>query len=161
MRYISHRGNLTGANKNDENTIPYIAAAVEKGFEVEIDLWRVKNRWFLGHDNPEIEIDDNYLIAHRFLFWIHCKNREALSGVRNLSVYDAPLHYFWHQEDQYAMTSNGWVISYPGRDACLPRAVCMCPEQFLLQDQISQYLIDQGFHAVCSDYIETLANLNT
>ena len=39
MVLISHRGNLEGKNIELENDPTYIDSAIEKGFDVEIDLW--------------------------------------------------------------------------------------------------------------------------
>ena len=39
MILISHRGNLKGINPQRENEPLYIVEALEKGFDVEIDVW--------------------------------------------------------------------------------------------------------------------------
>ena len=52
MFYISHRGNIFGPNKIEENKIEYINHAVKLGFDVEIDVWFYKNNYYLGHDEP-------------------------------------------------------------------------------------------------------------
>ena len=46
MFFISHRGNLKGPNKDEENKIEYIDKALKKNFDVEIDLWFVKKNFF-------------------------------------------------------------------------------------------------------------------
>lgn len=42
MLFISHRGNLDGLNPKRENTKDYIQEAIDKGFQVEVDI-RSKN----------------------------------------------------------------------------------------------------------------------
>ncbi len=39
MKYISHRGNLTGINLERENSPDYIMEAVTADFDVEVDVW--------------------------------------------------------------------------------------------------------------------------
>ena len=54
MIYISHRGNLNGINPKQENKPSYIFNALERSFDVEVDVWFVKGKFYLGHDEPEI-----------------------------------------------------------------------------------------------------------
>jgi hypothetical protein len=61
MFYISHRGNLYGPNKKEENKINYINNALNKNFHVEIDLWFFNNHFYLGHDEPLYKVDKKYL----------------------------------------------------------------------------------------------------
>ena len=58
--YISHRGNLHGPNSCLENTLDYITEAINCGFDVEIDVWLHKNKWYLGHDEPQVLTDLNF-----------------------------------------------------------------------------------------------------
>jgi hypothetical protein len=51
---IAHRALLNGPNKALENQPSSIEKAIELGFYVEIDVWSVNHKWFLGHDKPEI-----------------------------------------------------------------------------------------------------------
>ena len=60
MILISHRGNLSGPNPNRENSKEYILEALDKGYSVEIDVWLVKDKIYLGHDNPEYEINIDF-----------------------------------------------------------------------------------------------------
>ena len=57
MRLISHRGNTFGINRNDENHPDYILAALEQGYDCEIDLWLINNEFYLGHDEPQYLLD--------------------------------------------------------------------------------------------------------
>ena len=56
MKIISHRGNLNGPKLELENTKEYIDIAIENNFDVEIDLWNVKNEYFLGHDKADYKV---------------------------------------------------------------------------------------------------------
>ena len=57
MYLISHRGNLNGIQKNRENSPSYINEAIEKGYNVEVDVRYEKNKFFLGHDFNQYEIN--------------------------------------------------------------------------------------------------------
>lgn len=138
MILISHRGNVYGTNPALENNPQYILSAVEEKYFVEIDAWKIKDNWWLGHDFPQYEIEENFLKNKRFL--VHAKNLDALKKLMELEI-----HCFWHQEDDYAITNRGIIISYPGR-ACGNNVICMKPE-LLSMDTIA------NSYGVCSDYI--------
>ena len=56
MILISHRGNVDGIYPEMENNPIYINKALNSGYDVEIDVWCIDNRWYLGHDSPQYEI---------------------------------------------------------------------------------------------------------
>ena len=60
MIFISHRGNLNGPNHEEENKIDYILNALNKMYEVEVDLWFRNNKFYLGHDEPEYEVSTDF-----------------------------------------------------------------------------------------------------
>jgi len=57
MIYISHRGNINGRIEDSENKPEYIDDTIQLGFDVEIDVWYIDGKWWLGHDGPQYEID--------------------------------------------------------------------------------------------------------
>ena len=71
MLYISHRGNLEGVNKKDENRPDYIVNAINKSFDVEVDIWFEKNTFFLGHDNPDYPIGIDFIKKKKIM--VSCK----------------------------------------------------------------------------------------
>ena len=77
MFLISHRGNTNGINKDEENQIDYIKSAISKGFDVEIDVRAYKNKLYLGHDTPEVLIDNEFLKNNKL--WCHAKDIDALN----------------------------------------------------------------------------------
>lgn len=113
MIYIAHRGNLRGSDPDKENTLTQIQKALRLNFEVEIDVWCKGGKWFLGHDEPQEPISLEFL--DYFGFWVHCKNFESLE---QLSLMDATLNlscnYFWHEKDQFTLTSKRLIWTYPG-----------------------------------------------
>jgi hypothetical protein len=113
MSYISHRGNLTGCNTGMENHPTYIDQAINRGFDVEIDIWFEGESLYLGHDNPEYEIGFDWLYERSSNLWIHCKNLRALEFFKSQPF---NFNYFWHQEDDYTLTSKGYIWTYPGKN---------------------------------------------
>lgn len=107
MILISHRGNLDGPIPDKENSPSYINDALQKGFDVEVDVWYNDGSWFLGHDEPQYPIDLGFLKNPHL--WCHAKNIDALRNMLNNNV-----HCFWHQEDEHTLTSKGWIWAYPG-----------------------------------------------
>ena len=103
MVYIAHRGNVNGRVESYENQPAYIDRAIELGYDVEIDMWWVDGRTYLGHDEPQYEVDDEWLSQRADKLWVHCKNVELLNWIRNTILY-----YFWHTNDDYTLISNKW-----------------------------------------------------
>lgn len=107
--FISHRGNLFHKIPEKENTISYIELAINSGFDCEIDVWKIGNKFFLGHDEPMHNVSLSFLINHLNVLWIHCKNYEALAHLS--AIFD--LNVFWHQSDNYTLTSKNYIWTYP------------------------------------------------
>jgi hypothetical protein len=140
MILISHRGNIDGKIPEYENNPNYIEAALELGYEVEIDLWVVDDKLYLGHDEPQYEITWEYFKDKVDKLWVHCKNIEALYWVR-----ETKLHYFWHETDTVTLTSKNYVWAYPGKQP-IKDSIAVMPE--LENDNV---LLCKG---ICSDYIK-------
>jgi len=109
MVLIAHRGNIDGKS-NKENHPELINNALSKGYSVEIDLRYISDKLYLGHDNAQYKIDYSYLLNSNL--WIHCKNIEALEFLKDVKN---PNNYFWHQEDDVTLTSNGFLWTYPNK----------------------------------------------
>jgi hypothetical protein len=138
MIYISHRGNLSGPNEKFENKIDYVQKALDKGYEVEVDVRFDNDKFFLGHDFNQSEVNKNFLLNKKI--WCHAKTKEALSALEKIKA-----HYFWHQEDDYTITSRGFVWTYPGK-SLLTNSICVLPE-------VANYN-EINCLGICSDYIE-------
>ncbi len=138
MILIAHRGNINGKNPKMENSPVYLWEAIHNGYNVEADVW-YDNGWWLGHDKPIYKIDTTSL----HYFWCHAKNSEALELLSNSN--NPNYNYFWHQEDTYTLTSNGYVWVYPTKQL-LTGSICVLPEQGSNDD----IHICGG---ICSDYI--------
>lgn len=145
MILISHRGNVTGINTELENTPEYIDAAINLGFDVEIDMSLYQNKLFLGHDMPQYEISYEWIYKRINKLWIHCKNLDIVEYFYILNKTNKKFNYFWHQQDDVTLTSLGYIWSYPGRNQ-IKNKIIVLPE--LQKDDITQCI------GICSDYIK-------
>ena len=137
MYLISHRGNLNGIQKNKENDPGYINNAINKGFDVEVDVRFENNKFFLGHDFSQFEINKEFLLNKKI--WCHAKTSEALFALDEIKA-----HFFWHQEDDYTITSKGFIWVYPGKPL-LKNSICVLPEK--------NNMNYSECYGICTDYI--------
>jgi hypothetical protein len=120
MLLIAHRGNLDGPNPETENRESTITAALDAGFDCEIDVWRIDGRLWLGHDKPEHETSLEFLSQHDLSLWVHCKNLDALIELKER------FNCFFHDKDTYTLTSQGFIwgnIGSPTTD----KVICVMP----------------------------------
>jgi len=146
MKIISHRGNLDGPGSCEENNPEWIDEVIRMKFDVEIDLWYDEG-FYLGHDKPEYPIDGKWLEDRSKFLWVHCKNPEALYNVEKLHG----INYFWHQSDQYVLTSKSFVWVYPNKKL-LKYSICVLPE-------IGVNGIIEECYAICTDFPERYKNV--
>ena len=145
MKIIAHRGLVDGPNKKLENEPSSIMIALDMGFDVEIDVNYCNKRWMLGHDAPVHPVDIEFLLQPGL--WLHVKNLAAMLA---LSTYD--VNYFWHQEDDYTLTSKGYIWTYPGKQLT-HKSVCVLPEW---QDT-KLINLPKHCYGICSDYVSDAA----
>jgi hypothetical protein len=112
MKKISHRGNLNGPDSENENTIGSISLAIQKGFDVEIDVWVINGLIYFGHDKPITLINESVIKQIGSRGWFHCKNLEALIF---LSKFE-DINYFYHNNDDYTLTNTKYIWTYPGKE---------------------------------------------
>jgi len=142
MILISHRGNLNGKMESLENDPTYIDIAILKGYDVEIDVWFKDGILYLGHDNPQYEVNFKWFMDRINNLWVHCKNLDAILYFKNLEL---KFNYFWHQEDMITLTSLNYIWAYPGKQP-IKESIAVLPE--IYNDDVSQSL------GICSDIIE-------
>ena len=144
MILISHRGNVNGKNTQRENHPSYIDEAIEAGYDVEIDIWYLEGRLFLGHDSPDYLVDINWLENRSNKLWIHCKNMDALSYFNEYEWKKSiQFNYFSHDVDMGVLTSHSYIWSTNLFD----RGILVLPEVFNKEPF-------EGTIGICSDVIE-------
>lgn len=151
MKIIAHRGNLNGPCV-EENTPLQIQMCLDLGYDVEIDLWYNGKKYLLGHDAPTVEIPIHFLRRFRDQLWIHCKNDLCLFQLAKENEF----HYFWHERDQYTLTSQHIIWSYP-ESYCEENCVVLLPERTVFLSEFPQLLTKyKDCYGICTDYPELL-----
>lgn len=136
MKIISHRGNLSGSEPTTENNPNHIDYVLDMGFDVEIDLYLYKNKFYLGHDEPIYIIDDDWLLKRNNKLWIHLKTIELIEN----SIVQK-LNYFWHESDKFTLTSKGIPWCYPG--VYIKNGITVI---------LDQEFISKNIFGICTDY---------
>jgi hypothetical protein len=147
MKYIAHRGLTQGPNKLLENHPEQIRKSLDQNYDCEIDLWVVNSELYLGHDEPQYLVDEQFINQMRL--WIHAKNLAAFRWLRNTHT-----NYFWHENDQYTLTSHQWIWTFPGMDLT-SISVMVMPEVI---DSTLEICKNVQCYAICSDFIEIISS---
>lgn len=141
MILIAHRGLTDGPDKELENHPVKIINSLKQGYHCEIDLWMVDSSLYLGHDLPVYNIDEQFL--NQTGLWIHAKNLDALTWLTTTDY-----NYFWHQTDDYVITSHQYIWAYPGKKLT-ERSICVMPEW----DDPKLENINKSCYGICSDFV--------
>ena len=147
--FISHRGNTTGALPYNENNPNYIDSAIFEGFDVEVDLRSKSGSLFFGHDFPQYLVNEEWIDKRKNNLWIHCKDSVSLEY-----CIDNNLHCFFHQSDEYTLTSKGFVWGYPGTTRSSNKGILVLPEKRIQNKEVSMI----GYYGICSDYVYRIKN---
>jgi len=148
MKIIAHRGNTNGPNTVEENKPEYIESAINNGYDVEIDIRCQDHYFYLGHDEPQYHVPMTWLVKRKDKLWIHCKDLKSLDVFSNTPV---NFNYFWHQDDDYTLTSIGYIWTYPGKEY-ICKSVIVMPELNLNLKSFGN-LKTYNCYGICSDYV--------
>lgn len=142
MKIISHRGNVNGIDVELENNPDHVLDLLKQGMEVEIDVWGDGKEYHLGHDQGVYKVNSRFLRDYRL--WCHAKNPHALE----MMAKDGNIHFFWHQNDLFTVTSRGYIWNHCNTNLILSKkAVCVLPE---LNKNLK---IPKNCMAVCTDFV--------
>jgi hypothetical protein len=72
----------------------------------------VRGKLWAGHDSAQYLINEEFLLQNQNYLWIHCKNFEALEYFTEMG---SSYNHFWHQEDDFTITSQDFIWTYPGK----------------------------------------------
>jgi len=150
MKLIAHRGLYKGPDINLENKPEQITHALSQGYDCEIDLWIMNSDFYLGHDAPTYPVNPEFL--EKLGLWIHAKNLAALRWLTSTS-----LIYFWHQEDNFTLTSNNFIWTFPEMQLT-QRSIRLMPEW---KDPDLVTTKNDTCYAICSDYVEKIKQLRS
>lgn len=150
-KIIAHRGLTHGPNKAIENAPDQIKTALSWGYDAEVDVWFTNNRWYTGHDEPVYPINPDFLM--NMGLWIHAKNIDALAELVG-NDYFYSTNYFWHQNDDFTLTNEKIIWTYPGRPLT-PNSVCVIPDDESLLSEV----IKKDIHGICTKWAKKLDSL--
>ena len=154
MIYIAHRGNTNGPNSKLETSPGYIEKAINDGFDVEVDIWYIEKELWLGHDEPQYNVDEQWVRNNIKRCWFHAKDYAALlylsawvssQGRHGGVLRSDDLCVFYHHLDNYTLTTTGFIWAYPGQPGNA-NTIAVLPE--LHHTNIRFY------HGICSDYVK-------
>jgi hypothetical protein len=153
MKLIAHRGNINEPNPLEENKPEYIEEAISQGFDVEIDLRydTLNKKLYLGHDEPQYPTTWFWVGQYIDNLWIHCKNVEALYEFSHTT---SGFNYFWHQDDDFTLTSRNYIWTYPGK-SYTPKSIIVMPEWNMPVEVFTDLKVF-NCHGICSDYVGKL-----
>lgn len=146
MKIISHRGNINGIIENKENRPSYIDAALQLGYDVEIDVRFIDGEFWLGHDIPQYKVDLNWMSLRKKNLWLHCK--DGNSAVELCKLNDG-FNFFCHSSDPYVLISNNllWVHDLNGEIG----GNCIIP--LISEKDINEYNNNIPY-AICTDFVK-------
>ena len=144
MLLISHRGNLLGKNEEKENDPTHIDSIIDL-YDVEIDLRMKNDTLFLGHDYEQYEVSEEWILKNSSKLWIHCKDIKSLAFCSK----HLELNYFWHDVDDYTLTSFRYIWAYPGKKVVNDKTILVLPETYWSYTEVLQFK-PMG---ICSDFV--------
>ena len=143
MKLIAHKGNINGPDPSKENTPEQIEWCIDNGYDVEIDIrYNPDNdKFYLGHDEHQHEVNWWWLAGKSAHLWIHCKD---LTTLHEFTANTSGYNYFWHQGDDYTLTSQGQIWASSGKPYKNDTVIVVeDPED------IKEY----DCYGICSDYV--------
>jgi hypothetical protein len=144
MILISHRGNINGRVESLENEPKYIDLAISKGYDVEIDVWVKDDSLWLGHDEPQYEINIKFLLERKNNLWVHTKNFDALS-----KLIDTGLKIFYHEKENHTIINNTKNIwSHNLLEANVKSIIPLLSKEDSLKSVNFKHV-----YGICSDYL--------
>ena len=145
MKIISHRGNISGPDPKNENLPSYINKALEQGFDAEVDLRKIKDKFFLGHDNPDYQVSLDWLNERKKNLWIHTKNFNAFEALLELNN---NFSFFYYTFEPLVLVSNGKIWCHQPEKIVNPKN-CVVP--FLDKSSVFRNK-EFNWYGVCTDY---------
>jgi hypothetical protein len=104
---------------------------------------------WLGHDEPTYSVTWWWLAGKSNHLWIHCKD---ITTLHEFSANTSGYNYFWHQEDDYTLTSQQKIWAYPGKTYTKNTVIVMPEWNNMNWDTLKV----TNCYGVCSDYVAKL-----
>ena len=143
MKLIAHKGNVNGPDPSKENTPEQIEWCIDNGYDVEIDIRYNpdKDKFYLGHDEHQHEVNWWWLAGKSARLWIHCKD---LTTLHEFTANTSGYNYFWHQGDDYTLTSKGQIWASSGKPY---------KDDTVIVVENPEDVKEYDCYGICSDYV--------
>ena len=104
--------------------------------------------FWLGHDSHDYKVSWKWIANRHDHLWIHCKD---ITTLYEFSKYKhAGYQYFWHQKDDFTLTSNNYIWTYPGKPYS-PNSIIVMPETYMKIRDIKNLKV-YDCYGICTDY---------
>ena len=105
---------------------------------------------WLGHDEPQHKVNWFWIAGRREHLWIHCKD---VATLHEFSTKTSGYNFFFHDKDDYTLTSQQYIWAYPGK-SYTDHTVMVMPEW---KDDIDwDSLRATNCYGICTDYPQRL-----
>lgn len=151
MIFIAHRGNTEGPSAL-ENTARHIEAALDQGFDVEVDVRYIDGAYCLGHDYVTQQVPLNFLA--RKGVWVHAKDPDTFEHLASLGAHGvySIIHTFYQRDDAISLTTRGYYWTHINNPVSSKHSIIMPTG--------TGSKIDTLCHGVCTDYAKAFRDLN-
>ncbi len=105
MIYIAHRAQISGLS-SEANHPGWIDKVLSANIHCEVDCWYSDKHLYLGHDKPTYRVNIKWLLERAPMLWVHAKSLETLEF---LYQYHNDINYFWHENDEFTLTSWAFI----------------------------------------------------
>ena len=144
-KVIAHRGNTRGPIPDFENDPDYLIQAIKMGYDVEVDVWFEDEKIMFGHDKPQYYVRPDQFNKILPNAWMHCK---SLKTLKHFLIFHPNQRFFWHQSDDFTITSNKYIWTYPNKD--------ITEISILVDLDLSSGADYDKLYGICTDYPELL-----
>ena len=152
IKYIAHRGNISGKQPTFENKDEYLKHAYyECGHDIELDICMHRGILYYGHDDCQEPADTNFIQSPGV--FCHAKDFDALTELLNMRT-----NCFWHQQDSVTLTSQNYIWCFPGNYIMNKKAIWIDLEgmNIPLPDQVPN-----SIYGYCGDKLNENINIRT
>lgn len=148
FKIISHRGRVENS-KYPENSLDALKKCLDMGLSIEIDVMKKNDKIYLGHDNPDLEVDISEIDFDGV--YIHMKSPHIIE-LKNADL-------FFIENDSYALTKKNKIwTNYYNKDYSQHSIMCsaeLIGKNFNI-DEISYW--SKTAYGVCTDFPLTVYN---
>ena len=155
MIYISYQGIYDGTNYEYANTPKQIGKAFGSGFSVMADVWKVDDKFYLGTEQPLIEVTAKYLEGNRW--WLNARNpaMQTWLSTQRPALYPNWFFFPTMPPPAYVTASNGKLVT-PGTVPINNSSVIFLPE---ITDRAMFSTVKLKCFGICSTYLSFIRRM--